>query len=38
MNHTKDPTGEQYNTVCRKLIEKHPKLKDDVEGTSGYVS
>ncbi len=34
---TKSPTSEQYNTVCRKLIEKFSKLKDGV-GKSGYVS
>lgn len=34
--HTKTPTSDQYNTVCRKLIEEHPKLKDDI-GSTGYV-
>lgn len=36
MIHTKTPTSEQYNTVCRKLIEKYPKLKDDI-GSTGFV-
>ena len=35
--HTKTPTSDQYNTVCRKLIEKYPKLKDDI-GSTGFVS
>ena len=35
--YTKVPTKEQYNTVCQKLIERFPVLKDDV-GTTGYVS
>lgn len=32
------PTSEQYTTVCRNLITKFPKLKDDEEGKSLYVS
>ena len=35
--HTIKPTSEQYNTVCRKLVTKYPKLKD-TEGESYYVS
>ena len=34
MVHTDEPSGEQYNTVCKKLI---PKLTDGI-GASGYVS
>ena len=34
--HTKEPTGEQYNTVCEKLIDTFPKLRDDLG--NGYVS
>lgn len=34
---TRYPTGEQYVTVCQKLIEKFPSLKD-TEGDSPYVS
>ena len=37
MIHTKSPSSEQYNLVCRKLIEKYPTLKDDI-GSTGYVS
>lgn len=36
MVHTMNPTGSEYNTVCRRLTEKHPVLKDSI-GT-GYVS
>ena len=37
--HTIYPTSEQYNTVCRNLVTKFPKLKDDSEkGQSIYVS
>lgn len=35
--HTITPNSEQYNTVCRKLVTKYPKLKD-TEGDSCYVS
>ena len=35
--YTKCPTGEHYNKVCEKLIEKYPTMKDEI-GTSGYVS
>ena len=35
--HTIRPTSEQYNTICKKLIAKFPKLKD-TEGKSKYVS
>ena len=31
------PTPEHYNTICRKLIEKYPRLMDD-KGTTKYVS
>ena len=30
------PTFEDYNIICKKLIDKHPGLKDSVG--SGYVS
>ena len=30
------PTSEDYNIICKKLIDKHPGLKDSVG--SGYVS
>ena len=36
MIHTKTPSSEEYNMVCRKLIEKYPKLKDEI-GSTGYV-
>ena len=29
------PTSEQYTTICKKLIEKYPSLKD-TEGTTKY--
>ena len=35
--HTIRPTSEQYTTVCRKLVEKYPSLKD-TKGTTKYVS
>lgn len=35
--HTTMPNSEQYNTVCRKLVTKYPKLRD-TEGNSYYVS
>ena len=28
--HTRYPTPEQYTTICNKLIEKFPNLKDTV--------
>lgn len=31
------PTSEHYTTICRKLIEKYPRLMDD-KGTTKYVS
>jgi len=34
---TNYPSPEQYTTICRKLIEKYPALKDD-EGTTKWVS
>lgn len=34
LTYTKTPTGEQYNTICLKLIEKYPKLRDGI----GFVS
>ena len=34
--HTMHPTADDYNTVCTKLIKKHPILKDHIG--SGYVS
>ena len=37
MSHTIRPTSEQYNTVCKKLITKFPKLMD-TEGISKFVS
>lgn len=35
--HTIRPTSEQYTTVCRKLVEKYPSIKD-TKGTTKYVS
>ena len=35
--HTKEPSSVQYNTVCQKLIQKFPTLKDEI-GATGYVS
>ena len=37
LTHTCNPKSEHYNTVCRKLIDKYPKLQD-TEGDSRYVS
>ena len=37
MSHTIRPTSQQYNTVCKKLITKFPKLMD-TEGISKFVS
>ena len=37
MIHTRTPSSDQYNTVCRKLIETYPILKDEI-GSTGYVS
>ena len=34
--HTRNPKSEHYNTVCRKLADKYPKLQD-TEGDSPYV-
>lgn len=34
--HTSHPTPDDYTTVCRRLVEKYPNLKDKVD--SGYVS
>ena len=34
--HTMHPTSDDYNTVCSRLIKKHPVLKDHIG--SGYVS
>ena len=34
--HTKNPKSEHYNAVCRKLVEKYPKLQD-TEGDSHNV-
>ena len=34
--HTCNPKPEHYNTVCRKLVDKYPKL-EDTEGDSRYV-
>jgi len=31
------PSSEQYTTVCRKLVEKYPTLRDPV-GNKAYVS
>lgn len=33
---TRYPTPDQYVTVCRRLVEKFPKLRDDEN--NGYVS
>ena len=35
--HTRNPTSEQYVTICQKLIGKFPNLKD-TEGDSPFVS
>lgn len=37
LQHTRKPSSEQYTEVCRKLVEKYPKLIDE-EDESGYVS
>lgn len=37
VQHTHQPTSEQYTTVCQKLVVKFPKLRD-VIGYNGYVS
>lgn len=34
--HTSRPTPSDLTTVCRRLVEKHPNLKDKVD--SGFVS
>ena len=34
--HTSHPTPDDFTTVCRRLVEKYPKVKDKVD--SGYVS
>ena len=31
LSHTTTPNSEQYNTVCRKLVTKYPKLRDEAE-------
>ena len=35
--HTCNPKSEHYNAVCRKLVDKYPKLQD-TEGDTLYVS
>jgi len=35
--YTIHPTSEQYTTVCKKLVEKYPTLKD-TKGKTKYVS
>lgn len=35
--YTSNLTSEHYNTICRKLVDKYPKLQD-TEGDSRYVS
>lgn len=35
--HTSNPKSEHYNAVCRKLVDKYPKLQD-TEGETLYVS
>ena len=35
--YTTQPSSEQYTTVCRKLVEKYPNLKD-TKGKTKYVS
>ena len=37
MIHTRTPSSDQYNTMCRKLIETYPIIKDEI-GSTGYVS
>lgn len=34
--HTMYPNSDDYTVICRRLVEKHPKLRDSVG--SGYVS
>lgn len=36
IQHTKYPSREEYNVICRKLIEKYPNLHDD--SPNGFVS
>ena len=36
IRHTQYPTPEEYNEVCKILIQKHPILKDTIG--NGYVS
>lgn len=36
--HTLEPTSEQYKTVCRALVTKYPKLRDDEEQQNSFVS
>lgn len=31
LSHTTKPNSEQYNTVCRKLVTKYPKLRDEAD-------
>ena len=39
LQHTKTPTPMEYTTICQKLIEKYPKLRDSMMiGSNGYVS
>ena len=35
--YTEYPSSQQYTEVCRKLVEKYPKLKD-IEGCTKFVS
>jgi len=35
--YTCNPKSEHYNTICRKLVDKYPKLKD-TEGDNHYIS
>ena len=37
LKYTMQPTSEHYITICQKLIEKYPKLRD-TEGQSHFVS
>lgn len=36
--HTLQPTSEQYKTVCKALVTKYPKLRDDEERQDSFVS
>lgn len=36
--HTLQPTSEQYKTVCRALVTKYPKLRDDEIRQDSFVS